>query len=404
MPLGIVAGLLLLPLPLAVLLTFQLAEPGAEVVTRMFAVKTVLIAAAEVALVIAARKNGMRALLPAVVAGLVVTAGDAVVTSAGFNAPVAAVLPSVLAYDLVFGVLLALPVIIFLRARAVCSDALDRAGVDASPAALVKAYDAVLNDKTGPWRWSELLEQQLVRRHIRRTLEAVQRGYAKLAVERALSKAEVRGRQTIDDYLLAVPPVSRAVPLPTVATIFVLSKFVPTLLASAGTAFAWFGGGRWSLDGVTQPIVGVVPDAIASLVVEGLALALAFSLVMFLLTPAIRRRDVLLKKHEVCEREVILMDDRLGVQRTSRRLEYFLASFPALPLLLVGGAMLAYAVVGLFVYPSPRGPLGGLVQRADVMHLGPVTGAVFAQVWLVAAAVWLASILKTRRTTRVVFL
>ena len=38
------------------------------------------------------------------------------------------------------------------------------------------------------------------------------------------------------------------------------------------------------------------------------------------------------------------------------------------------------------------------------MHLGPVTGAVFAQVWLVAAAVWLASILKTRRTTRVVFL
>ena len=302
MPLGIVAGLLLLPLPLAVLLTFQLAEPGAEVVTRMFAVKTVLIAAAEVALVIAARKDGMRALLPAVVAGLVVTAGDAVVTSAGFDAPVAAVLPSVLAYDLVFGVLLALPVIIFLRARAVCSDALDRAGVDASPAALVKAYDAVLNDKTGPWRWSELLEQQLVRRHIRRTLEAVQRGYAKLAVERALSKAEVRGRQTIDDYLLAVPPVSRAVPLPTVATIFVLSKFVPTLLASAGTAFAWFGGGRWSLDGVTQPIVGVVPDAIASLVVEGLALALAFSLVMLLLTPAIRRRDVLLKKHEVCER------------------------------------------------------------------------------------------------------
>jgi branched-subunit amino acid transport protein len=106
----------------------------------------------------------------------------------------------------------------------------------------------------------------------------------------------------------------------------------------------------------------------------------------------------------VCEREVILMDDRLGIPRSSRRLEYVMAALPAVPLALYGGAVLVYALVGLFFYPSPEGPLGGLVARADLMHLGPVTGAVLAQPFLVAAAAWIAWIVKTRKTTRVVLL
>jgi hypothetical protein len=85
-------------------------------------------------------------------------------------------------------------------------------------------------------------------------------------------------------------------------------------------------------------------------------------------------------------------------------MEYVLAGLPALPLVLCGGVILAYALAGLFVYPSPGGPFGGLVKRADLMHLGPVTGAVVAQSFLVLAAVWIAWIVKTRRTTRVAFL
>ena len=99
------------------------------------------------------------------------------------------------------------------------------------------------------------------------------------------------------------------------------------------------------------------------------------------------------------------MDDCLeDVHRKSRRLEYVMAAVPALPLALYGGAVLVYALAGLFVYPSPAGPLGGLVERADLMHLGPVTGAVLAQAFLLAAAVWIAWIVKTRKTTRVVLL
>jgi hypothetical protein len=98
------------------------------------------------------------------------------------------------------------------------------------------------------------------------------------------------------------------------------------------------------------------------------------------------------------------MDDQLQVARSSRRFEYVMAALPALPLMLCGGVVLAYALAGLFVYPSPQGPLGGLVERADVMHLGPVTGVALAQPFLVAAALWIAWIVRTRKTTRVVFL
>jgi len=135
-----------------------------------------------------------------------------------------------------------------------------------------------------------------------------------------------------------------------------------------------------------------------------LALVIAFALLMLALAPSIHRRDQLLAKHMVCEREVILMDTRLCVPRSSRRLEYLLAALPALPLLLYGGAVLSYALAGLFVYPSPEGPLGGLIEHADLMHLGPVTGVVLAQTFLVGAAVWVAWIVKTRKETRVVFL
>src|SRR5688572_22418357 len=49
---------------------------------------------------------------------------------------------------------------------------------------------------------------------------------------------------------------------------------------------------------------------------EALALTIAFPLLMLALVLAIVRRDQLLAEHEVCEREMILMDDRLGVART----------------------------------------------------------------------------------------
>ena len=73
-----------------------------------------------------------------------------------------------------------------------------------------------------------------------------------------------------------------------------------------------------------------------------------------------------------------------------------------MPFLLYGGAVLVYALEGLFVYPSPEGPLDGLVQRADLMHLGPVTGAVLAQAFVLTAAVWIAMIVTARKATQVV--
>jgi hypothetical protein len=96
------------------------------------------------------------------------------------------------------------------------------------------------------------------------------------------------------------------------------------------------------------------------------------------------------------------LDYRTG--RSSRRFEYVMAALPALPFAVYGLVVLAYAVAGLFVYPSPQGPLGGLVERADLMHLGPVTGVVLAQAFLLGAAAWIAWIVIARRQTRVVLL
>jgi hypothetical protein len=414
MRMGLTAGLALLVLPALVVISIRLTEPGDPMIARVLAVETILIAAAQVAIsIIVVRKleAGIgRALIPALIAALIVSMGDLAGLSFAFHTtPVATDVLPILAYDVVLGLVLAVPVVIVLEAASRCSVAATRAAVDASPAALITAYRGVLEEskhRARRWHLCALLAHQLLQRHVRRTLEAVQRGYAKRAVEveRGRYEAEARDRKMIDDYLLSIPPISRAVPIPTVATVFVLWKLVPAVVAVAAAAAAWFGGGRWEMAEISEPIAKVVPEELVDFVINALTLVIAFLLLMLVVAPAIHRRDRLLADHMVCEREVILMDELLRVPRSSRRVEYVMAALPALPLALYGGAVLAYALVGLFLYPSPEGPLGSLVERADLMHLGPVTGAVLAQPFLLAAAVWIAWIVKTRRATRVVFL
>jgi hypothetical protein len=250
---GIAAGRWLLVLPLLVVVSVRLAHPGDRTAAQILAAETVLIAAAQVAISIRVilrtpTPGIVRALIPALVAGLVVAAADVAGSSFAFHTPPTAEILSVVAYDVVLGVLLALPVIVVLGAASRCRVAASKSDVDASPNALIAAYRRVLADgacRAVPWHVCALLTQQLLRRHVRRTLEAAQRGYAKWAVERGLDKAEARDRQAVDDYLLSVPPISRVVPIPTVATIFVLWKIVPMLVAVAATVAAWFGGGHW---------------------------------------------------------------------------------------------------------------------------------------------------------------
>ena len=411
---GLKVGLELLVLP-ALVVSLQLAEPGDPLITRAFGLETVAIAAAQLWISIGAVRKLeapgiVRPLIPGVIAGLIVTGGDVAGLWFAFDtAPTTAGILSVVSYDVVLGVALAFPVIVVLQAASSRPVGAAEASVDASAAALLSAYRAALAESKRTvrrWRLWALLAHQLLQRHIRRTLEAVQREYAQRAIEmkRGLDAVEARERRMIDDYLLSVPPVSRMVPIPTAATLVVLWKLVPGLVAVAAAVAAWIGGGSWALPAFLEPARGAVPDGLAEFVVNALALAIAFLLLMLVLTPAIHRRDLLLAKHTVCEREVILMDKRLGVPRSSRRLEYVMAGLPALPLALYGGAVLAYALAGLFVYPSPEGPLGGLVERADLLNLGPVTGAVLAQAFLGAAAVWIAWVVKTRKATRVVFL
>jgi hypothetical protein len=411
---GLTTGLRLLVLAPLVVAAVRLVQPGNPIVARILALETVLIAATQVVISIAVvRKTPtlriLRALVPAALAGGVVATGDVVGRSYALHSPATSVILSVVAYDVVLGVVLALPVIVVLRAASQCRVAARKKDVDASAKSLITAYRDVLDESSregGGWHLSAMLTHQLLRRHVRRTLEAIQRGYAKLALDRGLTRAEARDRQTIGDYLLTVPPMSKVVPISTAASIFVLWKLVPLLVAFAATVAAWFGGGRWGLADISGPISEVVPNEVVALVIDGLALFITFPLLMFALAPAIHRRDKLLAEYMVCEREVILMDDRLGISRLrrSRRLEYVMAALPAVPLALYGGAVLVYALAGLFVYPSPAGPLGGLVEKADLMHLGPVTGAVLAQAFLLAAAVWIAWIVDTRKTTRVVLL
>jgi hypothetical protein len=415
--LGLAAGLGLLVLPVLVVATAGLSEPGNRAVIYILGAETVLIASAQVAISYLAIRSSptpglVGALIPAVIAGIVVTPGDVAAASLAFGTPAnAEVVSTVVAYDIVFGVMIAVPFLVVARATSLCRRATRKGDVDASADALIGVYRCVLAESTCKasrmrsrvLHIRTLLTHQLLLRHIRRTLEAAQRGYAQRTVAMGLDKAEARDRKTIDDYLQSVPPISGVVPIPTVATIFLLWKVVPVLVALAAAFAVWIGG-DWGTGGAYEPVTRVVPEQIASFLVDGLALGIAFSLLMLVLTPAIRRRDELLAEYKVCEREVVLMDDQLQVARSSRRFEYVMAALPALPLMLCGGVVLAYALAGLFVYPSPQGPLGGLVERADVMHLGPVTGVALAQPFLVAAALWIAWIVRTRKTTRVVFL
>jgi hypothetical protein len=406
---GVTVGSALLLLPPMVVAWVRVAEPGSSLVAHIFAVETVLIVVTQMAISILVVRTTpalgiVRALTPAVVAGLVVATGDVAGWSLAFEtSPTAEIVLSIVAYDVVLGVALALPVVVVLRARELCLLAARREDIDASVNGLIAAYQGVLVDSTYTagrvcarmLHLRTLLAHQLLLRHIRRTLEAMQRGYAKLAVERRLDGVEARERKAIDDYLLSVPSISRVVPIPTVASVFVLWKLVPGLVAIAAAVAAWLSRGSWGLTDVSEPIERIVPHELASLVIDAVALMITFPLLMLVLWPAIHRRDELLARYKVCEAEVILMDDRLRVPRRSRRIEYVLAGLPALPLVLCGGMILAYALAGLFVYPSPGGPFGGLVKRADLMHLGPVTGAVVAQPFLVLAAVWIAWIVKT---------
>jgi hypothetical protein len=411
---GIAAGVGLLVLPALVVASVRLTQPGDPIVARMLAFETVLIAVAQLAIsiVVVRRRPAagiVGALVPAVAAGLVVAAGDVAGLSVAFQtSPPSVDLLSVVAYDVVLGVALALPIIVLLDAASECRVPDEKASIKASPRALIRVYERVLHESTcgiARWRVCALLAHQLVRRHIRRTLEAVQSGYARKALERGLDEAETRERQTIDNYLLAVPPTSRIAPIPTAATIFLLWELVPLLVAFAAAGAAWCSGGRWGLAEISEPIgTAVRNEAVASFIIDLLALAIAFPLLMLVLAPAIHRRDRLLSKYKVCEREVILMDDRLRTPRRSRWPEYLMAALPALPLALFGAAALPFALAGLFVYPSPEGPLGSVIQRADLMYLGPVTGVVLAQAFLAAAAAWIAWIMRTRKTTRVVFL
>ena len=415
--LGLAAGLGLLVLPVLVVATAGSSEPGNRAVIYILGAETVLIATTQVAISYVAIRSIptpglLGALIPAVVAGIVVTPGDVAAASLAFGTPATAeVVSTVVAYDVLFGVMIAVPFLVVARTTSLCRLATRKGDVDASADALVGVYRCVLAESTCKdahlrsrmLHIRTLLTHQLLLRHIRRTLEAAQRGYARRTVETGLDEAETRDRKAIDDYLQSVPPISGVVPIPTVATIFLLWKLVPVLVALAAAFAVWIGG-DWGTAGAYEPLSRVVPEQIASFLVDGLALGIAFSLLMLVLTPAIRRRDELLAEYMVCEREVVLMDDRLHVARSSRRFEYVMAALPALPLVLCGGVVLAYALAGLFVYPSPQGPLGGLVERADVMHLGPVTGVALAQPFLVAAALWIAWIMRTRKTTRVVFL
>src|SRR5438105_1590781 len=289
--LGLRAGFGLLVLPPLAATTIRLAQPDAPVVVRIYGVETVLIAAVQMAISVRAVRRTptagiLRALIPALVAGLVVATADVASLSVAFHVSARFEILPVLAYDVVFGLVLALPVVVVL----------------------------------------------------------------------------------------------------------------------AVTGATWVGGGHWRIADLPDLIGKAVPGEVVSLVIDALALAVAFPLLMLVLAPAIHKRDRLLAKYRVCEREVILMDDSLQVPRRSRRLEYVMAALPAIPLILYGGAVLAYAVAGLFLYPSPAGPLGNLARRADLMHLGPVTGAVLAQAFLVAAAAWIAWVVRTRQQTRVVLL
>src|SRR5215211_6504262 len=80
-PMGLATGASLLLLPLLVVATVRLADPRSAIAARVVAVETVLIAAGQMGLSIAVVRKWrdttvVRALIPALLAGLVVSAGD----------------------------------------------------------------------------------------------------------------------------------------------------------------------------------------------------------------------------------------------------------------------------------------------------------------------------------------
>ena len=143
-----------------------------------------------------------------------------------------------------FGVLLALPVIIFLARGPFLSRRSRQGGRQRLSHSAGEGLRRGAERQSGPWRSSELLKQQLVQRHIQAPL--ARSGSTRLREARGRARApQGRGAWPADNQQLPAGRAadcggSRAAAPSQCATVFVLSKFVPTLLGSAGTAFAWF--------------------------------------------------------------------------------------------------------------------------------------------------------------------
>jgi hypothetical protein len=403
--LGLVLGAWLLVLPLLVA-AFLLVSPSMSVVARISSAEALVLAAAQilVACRLVRRDPSLglgRVILAVVVAGAVVSVGDVLVFAQLYDVPASKLIVPIAAYDLVLGPVLALPIVVvaqaFSRRRA-----LRPVEIAESSDELIGAYQRVLADCSPSWRsrdpWRPLTHQ-LVRQHIRRTLEPVQREYASRSVGSRLDEGAQVWRSRLDDFLLSVAPISKLVPIPTVATVFVLWKAVPPVVTVAAAAATWFGGQGLEAGPLLGSLGDAVPEDAAGLIVDGLALATALTLLMVVLAPAILRRDRLLSANLVCEHEAVLLRS-LGLPRSSRRVEYLMAALPAVPFAAYGAVVLAYSLAGLWTYPAPQGPLHSLVARTESMGLGPLTGAVLAQAFIFGAACWFAWIVGTRRTTR----
>ena len=208
--LGLAAGFGLLVLPVLVVAIAGSRELGNPAVIYVLGAETVLIAATQVAIsYVAIRRTPtpgvVGALLPAVIAGIVVTPGDVAAASLAFGTPASAeIVSTVVAYDVVFGVMMAVPVLFVARATSLCRVAARKADVDASARGLDRASTDVFSRKARArlracahacCTFARCSPISSLLRHIRRTLEAAQRGYAKRTVDTGLNKAQARDRQ-----------------------------------------------------------------------------------------------------------------------------------------------------------------------------------------------------------------
>ena len=154
---GLTTGLSLLVLPLIVASLLR-TEPDAATTGRILGIETVLVAAALVALALADARRAPTArivhvLVPAFVAGLVVTTGDVGAMWSAFGRPTGPVILSVVAYDIVLGLALAVPAVVVLRAASRSREGAAKEDIDASPRALVAAYGRVLDKSVPAHRW-----------------------------------------------------------------------------------------------------------------------------------------------------------------------------------------------------------------------------------------------------------